>query len=114
MSGGQRQRIAIARAAVRKAPILILDEPTVGLDEENEQAVIVALEKLAVGRTTFLITHDLGLASRSDRILYIGGGGRVLESGSHEELVKDGGRYAKLHSLQQTTGEKGEAHASIG
>ncbi len=113
LSGGQRQRIAIARAAVRKAPILILDEPTVGLDEENEQAVIVALEKLAVGRTTFLITHDLGLASRSDRILYVGGGG-VLEGGSHEELVKDGGRYAKLHSLQQTGRGHEETHASIG
>lgn len=100
LSGGQRQRIAIARAAIRRSPILILDEPTVGLDEENERAVVEALENLAAGRTTFLVSHDLDLASRSDRVMYIEGG-RVLESGTHAELVRAGGKYAKLYSLQR-------------
>src|SRR5205807_5751316 len=66
LSGGQRQRIALARAAIRKAPILILDEPTTGLDMENERAVLDALERLARGRTTFYIVHDLQLAARAD------------------------------------------------
>src|SRR5207237_4441719 len=84
LSHGQRQRIAIARAAVRKAPLLILDEPTTGLDEENERAVLDALERLAAGRSTFLITHDLRLASGADLILYLEKG-RVLERGKHAE-----------------------------
>src|SRR5262249_59963724 len=63
LSNGQRQRIAIARAAIRRAPILILDEPTTGLDRENALAVSEALERLAAGRTTFLITHDADLAA---------------------------------------------------
>lgn len=71
LSGGQRQRIAIARATVRNAPILIFDEPTTGLDENNEQAVVAALERLAAGRTTFWITHDLDCAARADRILTV-------------------------------------------
>jgi ATP-binding cassette subfamily B protein len=99
LSGGQRQRIAIARAAIRKAPILLLDEPTTGLDEENEREVTDALERLAEGRTTFMITHDLELAARSDEILYIEGG-KVVERGSHEELLRSGGRYATLYRLQ--------------
>ncbi|HKA58328.1 MAG TPA: ABC transporter ATP-binding protein [Gemmatimonadales bacterium] len=71
LSNGQRQRIAIARAAIRHAPILILDEPTTGLDHENAQAVSEALERLAEGQTTFLITHDPDLAARAHRILYL-------------------------------------------
>lgn len=102
LSGGQRQRIAIARAAIRDAPILILDEPTTGLDEENERAVIEALERLARGRTAFFITHDLRLASRSDLIFYLEGG-RVLESGTHAALVQANGRYATLYRMQTTT-----------
>jgi ATP-binding cassette subfamily B protein len=99
ISNGQRQRIAIARAAVRRAPILILDEPTIGLDEENERAVIVALERLSHQRTTFLITHDLELASRCDSIVYLDSG-FALEIGSHKELMVLGGRYAALYTLQ--------------
>ncbi len=102
LSGGQRQRIAIARAAIRQAPILILDEPTTGLDEENERDVIEALERLSRGRTTFLITHDLGLASGADVIFYLERG-RVLESGTHEELVIADGRYAAVHRMQTTS-----------
>src|SRR3989449_2380848 len=71
LSNGQRQRIAIARAAIRHAPLLILDEPTTGLDGENERAVSEALERLTEGRTTFLITHDLHLAARANLILYL-------------------------------------------
>lgn len=101
LSGGQRQRIAIARAAIRKAPILILDEPTTGLDEENGQQVSEALERLSEGHTTFLITHDLRQVSRADQILYVDQG-RVVEHGSHETLMAQGGRYATLYSLGAT------------
>jgi len=105
LSHGQRQRIAIARAAVRKAPILILDEPTTGLDGENERAVIEALGRLAEGRTTFTITHDLGQAARADLILYLEGG-RVLERGAHADLMRDGGRYATLYGLQAMANDR--------
>src|SRR5262249_51118570 len=99
LSGGQRQRIALARAALRQAPILVLDEPTTGLDQENEQAVLEALGGLAEGRTTFVIAHDLPLAARADPILHRERG-RVLERGSHAELMHAGGRYARLYSRQ--------------
>jgi len=99
LSGGQRQRLAIARAAIRDAPILILDEPTTSLDEENQRVVIEALERLGWGRTTFLATHQLDLAARADLIVYLEDG-RVIESGSHYELVNMGGRYAALYQLQ--------------
>jgi ATP-binding cassette subfamily B protein len=99
LSGGQRQRIALARAALRRAPILVLDEPTTGLDGENERAVLEALDGLAEGRTTFFIAHDLQLAARADLILYLEGG-RVLECGTHAELMQAGGRYAVLYARQ--------------
>lgn len=102
LSNGQRQRIAIARAAIRKAAILILDEPTIGLDGDNERAVIDALERLARGHTTFLITHDLRLAARADVILYLDGG-RVRERASHNELIQASGPYATLFRLQAST-----------
>ena len=99
LSGGQRQRIAVARAAVRQARVLILDEPTTGLDEQNVRTVIDALERLAEERTTVLITHDLALASRADQIVYLDHG-RVLERGTHDQLLAADGRYAKLFALQ--------------
>jgi ATP-binding cassette subfamily B protein len=99
LSGGQRQRIAVARAAVRKAPLLILDEPTTGLDEENERIVVEALERLAEGKTTILIAHDLRLAARADLVLYLENG-RLLEHGSHRELLTGNGRYAALYRQQ--------------
>ena len=99
LSHGQRQRIAIARAAIRGAPILILDEPTTGLDGESELAVVEALERLATARTTFLVTHDLRLAARADLILYLEAG-RLRERGTHAALLEAGGRYASLHRLQ--------------
>lgn len=103
LSGGQRQRIAIARAAVRRAPIVILDEPTVGLDNENEQAVTEALRRLTRDCTTFLITHDLRAAIDADLILYIEKG-RILERGTHEDLLHLGQRYATLYQMQAAIG----------
>lgn len=99
LSHGQRQRLAIARAAVRDAPILILDEPTVGLDEENRKAVIDGLLRLRGGRTTLLITHDLDLAATADRVVVLHDG-HVAECGTHADLLAAGGRYAALVELQ--------------
>ena len=98
LSHGQRQRIAIARAAIRRAPILVLDEPTTGLDKKNEQSVLEALRRLNQGRTTFLITHDLRHAIAADLIVYLDGG-RIVERGVHDDLLRAGGRYAALHRL---------------
>jgi ATP-binding cassette subfamily B protein len=108
LSGGQRQRIAIARAAVRRARIVILDEPTVGLDNENEQAVTEALERLTQGCTTFLITHNLQGAVTADQILYIEQG-RILEQGTHTDLMRQGQRYAALYQIQSAIDSSGDS-----
>jgi ATP-binding cassette subfamily B protein len=99
LSQGQRQRIAIARAAIRRTPILILDEPTTGLDHANEAAVMEALERLDSARTTFLITHALSQARRADLVLYLENG-RIVERGTHAELMQAGGRYAGMFRSQ--------------
>ena len=101
LSGGQRQRIAIARAAIRNAPIVIMDEPTVGLDNHSERLVTDALDRLTQASTTFLITHDLRTAKNADQIFYLEEG-QVLERGTHEQLMKLGKHYATLYRLQQT------------
>lgn len=106
LSGGQRQRIAIARAAVRRARIVILDEPTVGLDNENEQAVSEALERLTQDCTTFLITHNLQGAVSADQIFYLEQG-RILEQGTHAELMHLGQRYAALYQIQSAIEHSG-------
>lgn len=115
LSGGQRQRLSIARAAVREGPILLLDEPVAGLDEANATLVADALMRLAEGRTTLYVTHDLQQASRADRIVYLEAA-VIVEAGTHEQLLSGGGRYADLYHRQQVeltiaNPAMGDAHA---
>jgi subfamily B ATP-binding cassette protein MsbA len=98
LSGGQKQRIAIARAILRNAPILILDEPTTGLDAISERLVVEALERAAEGRTTITIAHRLTTLRFADRIIVLDGG-RIVEEGTHLELVGRRGRYASFFNL---------------
>ncbi|MFE0672199.1 ABC transporter ATP-binding protein [Streptomyces sp. NPDC058867] len=95
LSGGQLKRIAIARAMLRAAPVLILDEPTAGLDSVSARKVVQPLRRLLAGRTTIVITHDLSLAPDADRVVVLDGG-RLVERGTHDELLAHGGTYAAL------------------
>ena len=99
VSGGQRQRLAIARAILRDAPILILDEATSSLDTESERIVQAALEDLMQDRTTICIAHRLSTIQRADLIVVLDNG-RIVETGQHAELLKAGRTYAKLYQLQ--------------
>jgi ATP-binding cassette subfamily B protein len=108
LSGGQRQRIAIARAMIRDAPLLLLDEPTTSLDAESTQRVLAPMRRLMAGRTSLLISHNLLAAAEADRILFLEHG-RIVEAGAHAELLDAGGRYAHLYRLQHSTDGSGTA-----
>ncbi|TXS41222.1 ABC transporter ATP-binding protein [Streptomyces sp. uw30] len=95
LSGGQLKRITIARAMLRAAPVLVLDEPTAGLDAVAARQIVQPLRRLMSGRTTIMITHDLSLAPDADRVLVMDGG-QLVETGTHAELVGRGGVYAGL------------------
>jgi ATP-binding cassette, subfamily B, bacterial len=101
LSGGQRQRIAIARAILHNTPILILDEPTTGLDAASEQAIMEALNRLMKGKTSIIIAHHLSSISHSD-VIFVIKDCELVESGTHEELLAAGKVYAELYKLQIT------------
>lgn len=106
LSGGQRQRIAIARAIIRNAPILILDEPSSGLDAASEELVFDALNHLMEGKTSIVIAHRLATIRRAD-VIFVIDHGRVVESGTHRELIARGGLYANFYDIQFRREETG-------
>ncbi len=99
LSGGQRQRIAIARAVIRNTPILILDEPSSGLDAESEKLVFEALDRLMKGKTSIVIAHRLSTIRSAD-VIFVVQDGKLIETGKHEELAAAGGLYAELYEIQ--------------
>ena len=106
LSGGQRQRIAIARAFIRDTPILILDEPSTGLDAESTDLVLQALRRLMKGKTTIIISHELNLIRNADQIIVIKEG-QIEQIGTHNELIRSGGLYANLYAMQSGQREMG-------
>jgi subfamily B ATP-binding cassette protein MsbA len=111
LSGGQRQRIAIARAIIRNSPILILDEPTTGLDAASEKLVFDALERLMKDKTSVVIAHRLATIRSAD-IIFVVKDGTIAERGNHEELSKSGGLYSQLYELQSH--EEGSIEQTVG
>ena len=110
LSGGERQRVAIARAFLKNSPVLVLDEPTSSIDLRTESILLEALERLMIGRTTFIISHRLSTLRRATRILAVEGG-KIVEQGTHAELLRRDGLYAELHRLQAgAEGGSGAGH----
>jgi ABC-type multidrug transport system fused ATPase/permease subunit len=99
ISGGERQRVAVARAFLKDAPILILDEPTSSVDSKTEAVILDALDRLMVGRTTFLIAHRFSTIRNADRILVLNNG-QLVEEGTHDDLMQHEGLYKQLRDLQ--------------
>jgi ABC-type multidrug transport system fused ATPase/permease subunit len=111
LSGGERQRIAVARAFLKDAPVLILDEPTSSIDSRTEAVILDALDRLMAGRTTFMIAHRLSTVRKADQILVVDRG-RIVERGTHEELLAAGGLYRQLHDMQAGRREDAEESAA--
>jgi ATP-binding cassette, subfamily B, bacterial len=105
LSGGERQRLALARAFLKRAPILILDEPASALDSATEHALLEALERVRRERTTFVIAHRLSTIRQADRILFLKEG-RIVENGTHDELMRAGGLYAGFVARQFPAGKE--------
>jgi len=113
LSGGQRQRIAIARAIIRDTPILIMDEPSSGLDAASEELVFEAIDRLIEGKTAIVIAHRFSTIRRANRIFVIEDG-RIVESGTHQQLLPSGGLYAKLYELQfRQEANSGPVHGRV-
>ena len=106
LSGGQRQRIAIARAVIRDAPILILDEPTTGLDSTSEEAVLEALDNLMEGKTSIVVAHHLNSIRHAD-VVFVIKDSELVEQGTHDELMAADGVYSELFKTQ-SSGSPGE------
>ena len=102
LSGGERQRISIARALLKDAPVILLDEATASLDVENESAVQAALSRLIRNKTVLIIAHRMRTVAGADHIVVLDGG-KVAQQGTPEELMKEGGLYRRMSELQQQT-----------
>ncbi len=105
LSGGERQRICVARAFLKNAPILILDEPTSSIDSKTESVILDALDRLMIGRTTFMIAHRLSTVRKADKILVLDRG-QLVEQGDHDQLLARDGLYRQLHDMQNKRAER--------
>ncbi len=107
LSGGERQRISIARAILKNAPILIMDEATSSLDTESEHEVQTGLRNLMKGRTVFVIAHRLSTITNADQIIVLKDG-KIVESGKHDDLLNNQQEYSRLYHLQFKKTEEAE------